>query len=67
MCYERRRAEACVDESSHSLMVLNLVSSTPPCIRQPELRIRVLGACAATSPFPHALDFGLWSRYFVVT
>jgi hypothetical protein len=56
-----------VDESSHSLMVLNLVSSTPPCIRQPELRIRVLGACAATSPFPHALDFGLWSRYFVVT
>jgi hypothetical protein len=27
------------------LLVLNLVSSTPPCIRQPGPRIRVLGVC----------------------
>jgi hypothetical protein len=27
------------------LLVLNIVSSTPPCIRQPGMRIRVLGVC----------------------
>jgi hypothetical protein len=33
-----RKRECC-------LLVLNLVSSTPPCIRQPGPRIRVLGVC----------------------
>jgi hypothetical protein len=32
-------------ESVCCLLVLNLVSSTHPCIRQPGPRIRVLGVC----------------------
>ena len=45
------------------LLVLNLVSSTPPCIRQPGLRIRVLGVCdrvqVCTQAFVSFLAFEL--------
>jgi len=36
------------------LLVLDLVSSTPPCIRQPGPRVRVLGVCGRLTVSMHS-------------
>ena len=41
------------------LLVLNLVSSTLPCIRQPRPRLRVLDVCGSVQVYTQALT-GFW-------